>query len=119
VPPRLGAADGLRRKERMRHPPLRQNPRLDAALGTDEIHFESVIAPLERLRERERRIEVPAGTATSEEDPGPGRGSGHHTLSSLCRARESRTPTAAKLTMRPLRPYDMNGSVTPVVGSSA
>src|SRR5690606_9957246 len=119
VLPRPRATDRLDGEQGVWQTALGQDPRLDAAFGAHEMNPGVRLLVLERIGEGERRVEMPPRAATGEQGARRPLSPGHRGTSVERRATESRMPTATKLTKRPLRPYDMNGRVTPVVGSRA
>src|SRR4029077_12051481 len=62
--------------------------------------------------QRERRHEVTTGASAGDQDLQMG-------VALLARPTLASTPVAASATMSDERPYDMNGSVTPVAGMTA
>src|SRR5215210_4575743 len=98
---------------------------LDPPLGTDEERFHAWIGLYQRARDRQPWIEVASCATAGEDDP--------HRAGSACRARGSvaatpntfsrvlpmftSIPVMTRERIRLERPYEMKGSVRPVVGS--
>src|SRR5205814_6909618 len=95
---------------------------LDAAARSDEEGLNVRSQTLHRAGDRETGVQVPAGTAPREDDPHVEPANGFVALEPTTRSRLlpmfTRTPVRNMVSTRFERPYDTNGSVSPVVGSS-
>src|SRR5262245_19239888 len=113
VLPDATAPERLEGKQRMRQLLGGQHTRLHTALRAYEMHGRILTLLTERSRQSNGGIEVTTRAATGEKHHA------HSAFLSELRAMLSRMPTAARQTSRLERPYDMKGSVTPVVGTIA